>query len=185
MRFVAVRDAALKQLNRFKTTGSLGTGERLKLIPAAVNGETNRLTDEFVQSHALDNRDGDQAPESGRIVTSRGPTPKESLPRHLDTEVLIKGDLKNGESERHEIATAYDDKEPYQETFEYTKYRDGGISHVSVVIQGDAVGTGGIITMAQFLSPEPGESWRERSFESFTGGDILKLYDQGTYKPQI
>lgn len=185
MRLVAVRNAALRQLEKFKTEGSLGSKDRIQLIEPAVNGERNRLTDEFISTQESDGKPGDLAPEDGLLVTSRGPSERESIPRRLDTETRFQGDLSKGESSRHELAKAWDDREPYQETFEHTRFQDGGISHVSVTIQGDAVGTGGILTMAEYLSPEPGQSWRERSFQGFTSDDALRMYKQGTYQPKI
>lgn len=185
MRFVAVRNAALKHLQQFKEHGSLRSDDRIELIPAAVKGETNRLRDEFISVQDADGSQADLDKTDGRVVTSRGPSERESFPRHVDTETIFEGSVNNGTTETHQLEKAWDQTEPYQETFESTRYQEDGISHVSVTIKGDAAGVGGIISMAQFLSPEPGMSWRERSFQSFTGEDPIALYQQGTYEPSI
>jgi hypothetical protein len=39
--------------------------------------------------------------------------------------------------------------------------------------------------MAEFLSPDPGQSWRERTETNFLGQDLIALYEQGTYKPSV
>ncbi|MBI3928382.1 MAG: hypothetical protein HY319_22765 [Armatimonadetes bacterium] len=47
------------------------------------------------------------------------------------------------------------------------------------------MGVGGISTMAEFLSPEHDQSWRERVDTNFLGEDLLALYRQGTYTSSL
>ncbi len=187
MKFNVARDAALGQLERFRSQGNLGASNKIDLIPEAVAGETRRLSDEFKSTKNADQKpELDLSDKKGYIHTLRGPTDKEWLDRTVETGSKIHGTPKKGEVETHRLATLAGEDEPYQETFELTKFQPDGISHVSVTIQGDGgVGCGGIISMAEFLSPEPGKSWRERSETNFLNQDTLALYQQGTYKPKI
>jgi len=160
-------------LERFRTQGTVSPETRSPLIPAAVQAETRRLRDEF--SH--DNGSHD-------VRIARGPTDKEWLERSLESHTSFAGDVREGEISKHELATLKNEDEPYQETFEFTRFRTDGIAHTTITILGDGgVGVGGICGRAEFLSPEPGKSWYEDIQSNFLGADTLSLYQQGTYKP--
>lgn len=171
MKFIAVQNQTLGMLERFRTQGTVSPETRKELIPIAAQCETRRLQDEF---HAV------QA--QGARVTHRGPTSKETLERSLDTRT----ELKKNEFSKHELATLHGDDEPYQETYEFTRFRPDGISHATITILGDGgVGVGGICGRAEFLSPDPGKSWYEDIQSNFLGQDLLSIYQQGTYQPTV
>ena len=186
MRFNVARDAALSQLERFQTHGALDPSKRISLIEPASQAETRRLTDEFKESKAQDQKTNDLCDQKGVLHTFRGPSDKESVERTVEAKTTLKGNSSKGEMQTHQLATLVNDTEPYHETYEFTKFRPDGISHVTITVVGDGgVGCGGIVSMAEFLSPDPGQSWRERTETNFLGQDLIALYEQGTYKPSV
>lgn len=165
-------------LERFKTQGSLDPNCRQSLIEPAARSEQRRLSADLVTLQAEDDKPGhDRLPGKGEVETRRGPDPNESIERSLyrrarydDQEMLV-----------FQEATLAKESEPYQETVEFTRFRNDGIEHVSLTIMGDAVGVGGIHGMAEFLSDEPDKSWRERTYQDFRQSDLIAIYQQGTY----
>lgn len=157
----------------------------MKLIEPAAQGQMNRLRDQFASTIALDQGESDLNGAAGVVHTFRGPTPQESVERSLETKSVFFGDAREGESSSHQLVTLKSDHEPYQESYEFTQFRSDGISHVTITILGDAVGTGGIISTAEFLSDQPGQSWRERLDEDFIGADIIAMHQAGTYAPRV
>ena len=184
MKVQLVQNAALSRLEQFKTHGTLGA-EKIKLIEPAAQGQMNRLRDQFSSTIAADQGESDLNGATGVVHTFRGPTAQESVERSLETKSVFSGDASEGEISSHQLATLKSDDEPYQESYEFTQFRSDGISHVTITILGDAVGTGGIVSMAEFLSDQPGQSWRERHQEDFIGADIIGMYQAGTYTPRV
>lgn len=186
MRFNVAKEVALGQLQQFRQNGSVDAGRRIALIEPAVAAETRRLTDEFHQSRQLDQSEDDLSRLKGAVHTLRGPSEKETVSRTVEKATSLAGTARNGEMSSHELATLSGDNEPYQDTYEWTEFQPEGIKHVTVSIVGDGgVGCGSIISMAEFLSPEPEKSWRERTSTDFLGQDLFAIYNQGTYTPTV
>ncbi len=178
MKFQAVRNAALWMMERFQAQGSLDPGRREPLIEAAAVSEKRRLKDDLVLLQSQDEQPGvDWRSGPGEVEIRRGPDPRENFERAL----VRKASFKDDEMRLFEEATLAHDREPYQETMEFTRFRADGIEHVSITILGDAVGVGGIHGMAEFLAHEPEKSWRERTYQDFRQADRLTLFQQGTY----
>lgn len=186
MRFNVARDYALTQLAQFRASGSLDQSCRQALIEPAAQAESHRLTDEFRRTRKQDQGADDLSRIKGKVHTWRGPSDRESVSRDVEKATTLKGTTSKGEMASHELATLTGDSEPYQDTYELTKFQRDGISHVSVTIVGDGgVGCGSIISMAEFLSAEPGKSWRERTSTDFLSHDLVSLYQRGTYIPAV
>lgn len=179
MRFVAVRETALSLVERFKTQGSLDVSQRTPLISAASASEERRLQQDLVD---IKRQDEDPAVDlrlgrKGQLETRRGPQPNESFERTVHT----RAEIAENEMSRFQEATLQNESEPYQEIFEFTRYGQSGIEHVSVTVHGDAVGVGGIHSVAEFISPDHTQSWRERTYQDFHNSDLISIYQQGTY----
>ena len=179
MRYVAVRDTALGLLERFKSQGTLDASQREALISPASASEERRLHHDLVE---LKGQDEDPAQDlcsgrRGQVETQRGPQPNESIDRSVHTRAYYK----RGEMALHQEATLSNDSEPYQETFEFTRFGKSGIEHVSITVMGDGVGVGGIHSMAEFISPNHDQSWRERTYQDFHNSDPIAIFQQGTY----
>lgn len=186
MRFNVVKDYALSQLVQFRSSGSVNVSQRESLIDPAAQAETRRLTDEFRHSRAADQGADDLSKLKGKVHSWRGPSDKETVSRDVEKETTLKGTARKGEMSSHELATLTGDSEPYHDTYEFTKFQPDGISHVSITIVGDGgVGCGSIISMAEFLSPEPGQSWRERSSTDFLSYGLIEAHNSGTYTPSV
>lgn len=186
MRFNVVRDSAQDQLRRFRQLGGVDPSRREPLIDAAAQAETRRLTEEFSHSQLLDQSAEDMSVLKGKVHTWRGPSDKESVSREIEKATTFSGHIGKGEMSSHQLATLSGDSEPYHDTTEWTAFSADGIRHVTTTIVGDGgVGCGSIITMAEFLSPVPGQSWRERTSTDFLGQDLIALHGLGTYTPRI
>jgi len=178
MKFQAVRNAALSMMDRFQSQGTLDPARREPLIEAAAASEQRRLQGDLVMLQSQDEQPGvDWRSGAGEVEIRRGPDPRESVERSL----VRKASFNECEMRLYEEATLAHDREPYQETMEFTRFRPDGIQHVSITILGDAVGVGGIHGMAEFLAHEPEKSWRERTYQDFRQADPVALFQQGTY----
>lgn len=186
MRFNLVQNTVHRQIERFKSEGSLDPKQRITLIDAASRAETRRLTDEFEQSKAADQQPQDMSDLKNVLHTFRGPTERETVDRSLETQTTLKGDSKVGEMSTRQLATLQGDAEPYHDTYEFTQFQADGISHLSITVVGDGgVNNGAIVSMAEFLSPDPDKSWRERTQTDFIGQDLMAIYGMGTYSPTV
>ena len=178
MKFQAVRNTALAMMERFQTQGSLDPQQRTALIEPAARSEERRLREDLVTLQGQDEQPGlDLRPGDGEVETFRGPVENESIERSL----LRKARFSDSQIQLYEEATLARESEPYQETMEFTRFRQDGIEHVSITVLGDAVGVGGIHGMAEFIAMEPEKSWRERTYQDFHQADIMAIYQQGTY----
>lgn len=188
MRFVAVQNRALEILNQFRSHNQFPQGRRIELCEAAVDSQTRHLTEEFRATKKQDQDSSDLDRTKNVVHTFRGPSAKEWLERDVETKTQISGTPTQGHMLRHELDTLKGENEPYQELFDFAQFdkTGGGIRHITIAILGDGgVGCGAIVTKTEFLTPEPGKSWREESQMDFLAQGILGVYQQGTCKPQI
>lgn len=179
MRYVVVRDTALGMLEQFKRHGCLEAGQREKLSAPVSAALGNRHEQDLVSLKSQDETPGVdlQMGRKGHLEIHRGPQKNESFEHTLHTEARY------GKSEvhRHETATLKGEDEPYQETWEFTRFGQAGIEHVSITVTGNGVNLGGIHGRAEFIARNHEDSWYERTYQDIRSADLLSIYQQGTY----